>query len=338
MTEQTDKEPGAPLTRARKRAAGKYALALFGLVALTLTLSPYPPPDPLIQALVRMQDGDGPLWLARLVATSRGTIMFLVYGLFTVGFVLFLYVVWSSVCAPKKKVEKTRFWRKSENQFVGAMLFILLASFMWGTVKLFYEKNEAYRAEMAFQGGNTEAEELFTSGPLPAAGGEALLDKVPVEETARLLGTMFRILAALFATVVVAAVLVRFVRRIKVRKAPEAEPSPPPDMSAALARVRERLHSTDAIRDAIIACYADMCVLFAAPDGRDMASMTPREFALLLSSHAAPADDVAELTSMFEKARYSREPCFEIDRQRAGAALRSLEAFWAEHGVEARSA
>jgi hypothetical protein len=82
----------------------------------------------------------------------------------------------------------------------------------------------------------------------------------------------------------------------------------------------------DEARDDIIACYADMCELFEARSGEAPRKyLTAREFTRLLGSHGFHDAEIGDLTTVFEKARYSNEPCGEEDRQRAAKALRAIE-------------
>ncbi|MBL8967431.1 MAG: DUF4129 domain-containing protein [Spirochaetaceae bacterium] len=111
--------------------------------------------------------------------------------------------------------------------------------------------------------------------------------------------------------------------------APSAE-----ERSAGLAALRRRLESGDAARDAIIAAYDEMSLLFAdraVARGRDPARLTAREFAelvgeTLLGEGGAEAAEIRALTAAFERARYSNEPCGRRERDGAVAALAALEA------------
>jgi hypothetical protein len=100
------------------------------------------------------------------------------------------------------------------------------------------------------------------------------------------------------------------------------------DLAEALGKARRRLLLGDSMRDAIVACYADMCDLFtevaASIPGRGK-SLTAREFAESLRTRGSSESEIAALTEIFEKARYSNETCGEEDRATALSALLELE-------------
>jgi hypothetical protein len=100
--------------------------------------------------------------------------------------------------------------------------------------------------------------------------------------------------------------------------------SPQDGVSTGLAETRHRLELGDEVRDAVIACYVDMCRLFADETSR-ASCLTAREFEKRLRSHGAGEAEISTLTDAFEKARYSREACTEVDRANAIKALLSLE-------------
>ncbi len=121
-----------------------------------------------------------------------------------------------------------------------------------------------------------------------------------------------------------AALCLAFVAAIALsdRGAPPA--STESELAAAVTAIRRRLELGDEIRDAIVACYAEMCALFQGASDR-AASLTAREFAALLADEGATEGEIAALTASFEKARYSNEACTEEDRERALNALASIE-------------
>lgn len=128
----------------------------------------------------------------------------------------------------------------------------------------------------------------------------------------------------LLAAAVVLAVL--------LRRGPAPEPIAPSRQEAVrLAALRRRLELGDRVRDAIIACYADMCQLFDPSRSPGSASLTTREFAALLRTRGAGEPEIQALTAVFEKARYSPEPCGEADRAQALAALRVIAG---RHGAQ----
>ncbi len=79
-------------------------------------------------------------------------------------------------------------------------------------------------------------------------------------------------------------------------------------------------------RGAVIAAYAAMQRTLAAHGLRRSPSEAPREFLRrVLVSRRASERDAATLTGLFEEARFSTHPISERTRERALAALRSLE-------------
>jgi hypothetical protein len=112
-----------------------------------------------------------------------------------------------------------------------------------------------------------------------------------------------------------------------LRRRPAAPTVPPePGEPELLARARRRLELGDQVRDAIIACYAEMCDVFLRGTPTNARNLTAREFSVFLRSRGVLEPEIQSLTSVFEKARYSQEPCGESDRERALQALRALEA------------
>jgi hypothetical protein len=67
-----------------------------------------------------------------------------------------------------------------------------------------------------------------------------------------------------------------------------------------------------------------MCQLFAEEPDR-IRNLTAREFETRLRNRGALETEISTLTSVFEKARYSKEECTEADRACAVEALWSLE-------------
>ncbi len=130
--------------------------------------------------------------------------------------------------------------------------------------------------------------------------------------------------------------------RKKIAAPPSEEPvedaPPEPGKIAELARTLERGGSA---RESIIACYASMCALYgeAARGERGGRALTAREFAALLGRKGVARPEVSALTAVFEKARYSGEPCGEAERREALAALEAIErGARADAGAEGRDA
>jgi len=125
---------------------------------------------------------------------------------------------------------------------------------------------------------------------------------------------------------VVAVVLTVWLALRRVRTA-TAEPQRRAATRAAVEAAISALDSTRDPRDAVIAAYAAMERTFAARDLGRLAPEAPREYLTrLLSLSAAPADQAATITGLFEKARFSTHPISVTDRTRALAALRALRA------------
>jgi hypothetical protein len=102
--------------------------------------------------------------------------------------------------------------------------------------------------------------------------------------------------------------------------------------SGRLAEARRRLELGDQVRDAIVGCYAEMCGVFSGRRPPGIQSLTAREFAVLLRSRGVGEPEILTLTSLFEKARYSIDPCDERDRSQAIAALRAIESHYGPPG------
>jgi hypothetical protein len=102
-----------------------------------------------------------------------------------------------------------------------------------------------------------------------------------------------------------------------------------PEPGAAAEAVQAAIAALEADTDprgAVIAAYAAMQRTLAAHGLRRSPSEAPREFLgrVLVSSRAAERD-ATTLTGLFEEARFSTHPISERTRERALAALRSLE-------------
>ena len=79
----------------------------------------------------------------------------------------------------------------------------------------------------------------------------------------------------------------------------------------------------------IVRCYLQMAELLRAERGMErQQSMTVREFEDWLASHDIPPAPVHDLTSLFEKARYSKEEIDDADEKRGAECLRQIVQHW----------
>jgi membrane protein implicated in regulation of membrane protease activity len=149
------------------------------------------------------------------------------------------------------------------------------------------------------------------------------------------------------------------VRAVKARTAKiERRGDSSETMRQAARRMVEALSRPDIgadVRKTILSCYEAMCGLFAPlhpPDaprehaavpraqsrkakrrGSHIETLTAREFLARLREDDFDDPELAALTEVFEKARYSDEVCTEDDRAAAIAGLRTLEELY-RRGVE----
>jgi Domain of unknown function (DUF4129) len=100
-----------------------------------------------------------------------------------------------------------------------------------------------------------------------------------------------------------------------------------PATRAAVEAAISALDLTRDPRDAVIAAYAAMERTFASRDLGRLAPEAPREYLTrVLTVSAAPADQAATITGLFEEARFSTHPISEAARTRTLAALSALRA------------
>ena len=79
------------------------------------------------------------------------------------------------------------------------------------------------------------------------------------------------------------------------------------------------------LESVIFQTYRTLCRISGAHKGiRKTPVMTPREYQAALERAAVPSDPLAELTSLFERARYGQEKLDQEDEQAATAALRLI--------------
>jgi hypothetical protein len=127
--------------------------------------------------------------------------------------------------------------------------------------------------------------------------------------------------------IVAVAVLLGVWVALRRSRAPTDESQGTPAPRAAVEAAISALDSTRDPRQAVIAAYAAMERTFAARDLGRLAPEAPREYLTrVLTVSAAPADQAATITRLFEEARFSTHPIPETARTRTLAALSALRA------------
>jgi hypothetical protein len=96
------------------------------------------------------------------------------------------------------------------------------------------------------------------------------------------------------------------------------------DVPTVLGKAKSRLERGDSVREAILGCYAEMGRIFEPWLPMDARTLTAREFLAQLELRGSLGPEVLTLTRIFEKARYSLEPCVESDRLQALEALETI--------------
>ena len=284
------------MTPARLRAPLAAAFCLAALALACLALSPRPPADPLLGVMRAFRQ-----WI--LTTPFRSLFLLLATG----GIVLLGTIVGMALHAYLKG-RRVDGWglllRRLANTVLG---YAFLSLLLLGIRSCQTGKPQAPPSSPP----PTQAMQEGTGTPLPRS---AVPDTPP--ET------------PLPAYVLVAVLLVMggaLLLLLRKKPTPGAQP-PEPGEPELLARARRRLELGDQVRDAIIACYAEMCEVFLRGTPAGARTLTAREFSAFLRSRGVLEPEIQSLTSVFEKARYSLEPCEESDRERALQALRALEA------------
>ncbi|MBU0935344.1 MAG: DUF4129 domain-containing protein [Spirochaetes bacterium] len=86
----------------------------------------------------------------------------------------------------------------------------------------------------------------------------------------------------------------------------------------ALQKTRMRLDTGDDVRNSIIACFAELSALTGDSNEPDrLYTLTARELGQYVLAKGVPTQLTAQLTQLFERARYSQAVCSEQDRQQA---------------------
>jgi hypothetical protein len=93
------------------------------------------------------------------------------------------------------------------------------------------------------------------------------------------------------------------------------------EAAAVLARASDDLAVGGDYRTAVLRCYRDMVKLLSGKGVRDEEHMTAREFEALARGELGLGDELAQLTALFEEARYSGHDVSEGQRELAGRAF-----------------
>lgn len=305
------------------RAGTIAALAgIAGLVLCALVVSPEPPEDLIGPRLLSFLRGLAP------GASTTATIL-LSLGVGMGAFLLVLGLVLKILDRKAgDRTERPRH-RRAERGIVAGLIILVLTFVLVPRLSI-----EAFRAVLSEGAGESEG------NAAPPPSGYALPEGQEGLAEADGGGGLPRI-PPLFALAVAlggALLLGGGLAFVLFRREGGAQAGADGDLLAALAaseaagRARRRIELGDPLRDAVVDCYGAMCAVFeerAGADGRKVASLTAREFAGRLAALGAAEPEILELTSVFEKARYSAEECGEADRDRAIRALSAIEARYA---------
>ena len=309
------------------RAAGKAAFAdiaalagLAGLVLCALVVSPEPPEDLLAPRILAFLRGLAP-------GASGTAVVILSLGAGMGAFLLVLGLVLKIL--DRKAGDRTARPRnrKSERGIVAGIIILVITFALVPRLSI-----EAFKAAMS-KGAGEAAQEAAPqpSGYALLEGQGSLAEAEGNGEELPRVSPLFALAVALAGALALGGGLA-FILFRRDRAAAVAEDA---DLLAALAaaeaagRARRRIELGDPVRDAVVECYGAMCAIFeerARADGRNVGALTAREFAARLAALGAAEPEILELTSVFEKARYSAEACGAADRDRAIRALSAIEA------------
>ena len=273
---------------------------LGALVLACLTLSPNPPPEALGTRL------GGLVGKGMGLSLSGAFLASLVLGL-TALVVMTLLSIQNRLRGKRKEDETWVRWKPRPGK--GILLVVALglaAAFMAVLGLTWLEQRMGYESARA-----TAPTPSAAPAPVqqpPAIGRTEATNRLPLYLGSALVAALLALVASRW-----------FHARPAVDCPATSQPSP-------WATIRRRLELGDPSRDAIIACYAEMCWLFEGHERLGAPGLTAREFAALLRSKGAEEPEILTLTGVFEKARYSLEPCLEWDRILARDALARIEA------------
>ncbi len=310
-----------------RRSAGPApaaAAALAGLALAALAISPEPPEGRLLEA-------------ARALGPGAALAIELAFGLGVgAGFFLLAHLVLRRLLDDLSGRGAAAGRRRNPKAAGAAIGFFALAAFFSAAPPILNFVAEALTREPEAKAANTAgAERPAAPSLLPSAAAPQLPGPDRAEPASPLPPWAVALVAGLGALIAGGLFLFAGRRERGARgESPDGAGPPGDERGAGLAALRRRLESGDAARDAIVAAYGEMSLLFAdraVARGRDPARLTAREFAsvvgeTLLGEGGADAAEIRTLTAAFEKARYSKEPCGARERDEAVAALAALEA------------
>lgn len=311
-------KPGA----GRRATPIKNILSLLALCALALVVSPDPPEDPVLAYLGDIMATQDPARVG--AALALGVQAWLALSILAIAG----YLAWSlaeSLRVRNKRDTKRSFGRRMRDPVFALVAYLAAAGLIAGAVYGLRRLSDGIEARAV-----SVAPDDPAIGPSPEDSAAAESPEPIPPPTQRPSGSpapwiRYGLLAALTGA---AAGAWWSARRARARRRHGSETNaltPARAMAEGIARARKRLHVADDLRDAIISTYADMCGLFSSPGDTRPRSLTPREFAARLRSDGAGEGEISALTALFEKARYSGEPCGAADRDLAQGCLAALE-------------
>jgi hypothetical protein len=316
--------------RETKTASGRAAAAILGLISLALVLSPHPPTDRLIPALATLA-GEHRFLASALLQSSFAFAIGAGAAVFAAFAILRILDILGLKRAGALLRRRRHSWLATFTAYVLCLAILALArrcAWIGGTSQRSGENGIPERGSA-------------TAGVPPLES-----DGLSAEESRQPLPAVPFLPFAAAGALLVGGISFVLLRSRDGRGSAVAAPTALEDTAGAseaqkalaIAASRRKLESGGSAREAIIACYAEMCALFA-PDGgaiagaaRSARNLTAREFAALLRSEGSGEPEIAALTSVFEKARYSNEDCAEADRLRAIESLQALELLYGGGG------
>jgi len=308
------------MTDTVRTSRGRRLALLGGLALLALVVSPAPPRDPVLSAVLRFVTGIDPGSVTRVSALAMVVAAFVSAVLVTVMLVLGIK---EGLETRKGLARKRTFKERLKDPLTAAILYLLLAAILAGTWFGMRALSDA-----ATRAADEAARAAAATGTAAPVAGGATADVAPAAESdGGRSGWAVSVPAVLAAGAVTALCALAVAAAVRGRRKPQPAAVADGDAGLAegLALARQRLHLADGIRDAIVACYADMCSLFADSEDPRATLLTAREFAELLRRKGAGEPEIAALTGLFERARYSDEPCGAAERDAASEALHALE-------------